>query len=49
MAVDTSTAKPANPAPQPAVGQQDYDKEISDVADYVHNYKIDSDLAVWTT
>ena len=25
---------------------QEYDKEIVDIADYVHNYKIDSDLAV---
>lgn len=25
---------------------RDYDPEIKDIADYVHNYKIDSDLAV---
>ena len=42
----TPAAKMAAPAPQPSVGQNDYDKEIKDVADYVHNYKIDSDLAV---
>lgn len=32
------TAAPAPPG--------DYDKEIVDMASYIHNYKIDSDLAV---
>ena len=27
-------------------GNRDYDPEIKDIASYVHNYKIDSDLAV---
>jgi hypothetical protein len=26
--------------------KQDYDYEIKDTAEYVHNYKIDSELAV---
>jgi 2-methylcitrate dehydratase len=33
-------------APIPASTQVDYDPEIKDMADYIHNYKIDSDLAV---
>ena len=28
------------------MGQREYDPEIRDIADYVHNKKIDSDLAV---
>ncbi|KAL5047731.1 hypothetical protein BDW71DRAFT_178964 [Aspergillus fruticulosus] len=32
-------------APIPASSQVDYDAEIKDMADYIHNYKIDSDLA----
>lgn len=27
-------------------GAREYDSEINDMASYVHNYKIDSDLAV---
>lgn len=27
-------------------GNRKYDPEIQDIADYVHNYNIDSDLAV---
>lgn len=38
-----STA-PVTPAP----GAKEYDPEIRDMADYIHNYKIDSDLAVRT-
>ncbi|KJX97794.1 2-methylcitrate dehydratase like protein [Zymoseptoria brevis] len=34
-------------APIPA-GKAEYDQEIKDMADYIHNYKIDSDLAVDT-
>ena len=33
--------------PAPAVAR-DYDPEIQDMATYVHNYKIDSELAVRT-
>ncbi|KAL2828155.1 MmgE/PrpD family-domain-containing protein [Aspergillus cavernicola] len=32
-------------APIPAAAQKDYDPEIKDMADYIHNYKLDSDLA----
>jgi hypothetical protein len=32
-------------APPPAKAAE-YDQEIKDMADYIHNYKIDSDLAV---
>lgn len=27
-------------------GRREYDQEIKDMASYVHNYKVDSDLAV---
>ena len=27
-------------------GAREFDPEIKDMADYIHNYKIDSDLAV---
>ena len=33
----------APPKPSEGVG---YDPEIKDIANYIHNYKIDSDLAV---
>ena len=33
-------------APIPAGAQKGYDPEIKDMADYIHNYKVDSDLAV---
>jgi len=26
---------------------KDYDPEIKDMASYIHNYNVDSDLAVW--
>ena len=32
-----------------AIGGRKFDPEIRDMADYVHNYKIDSDLAVGET
>jgi 2-methylcitrate dehydratase len=32
-------------APPPA-GPREYDPEINDMAGYIHNYKVDSDLAV---
>ncbi|KAL4794418.1 MmgE/PrpD family-domain-containing protein [Aspergillus venezuelensis] len=32
-------------APIPAAAQKGYDPEIKDMADYIHNYKVDSDLA----
>lgn len=35
---DNATAVPA--------AARDFDKEISDMASYVHQYKVDSDLAV---
>lgn len=31
----------------PVSGKREYDPEIKDVANYVHNVKIDSELAVW--
>lgn len=34
-----SNAPPSGPRPE-------YDQEIKDMADYIHNYKIDSPLAV---
>lgn len=33
-------------APIVAAGVREYDPEIKDMASYVHNYKVDSDLAV---
>lgn len=30
-----------------ALGDKEYDPEIKDLADYIHKYKIDSDLAVF--
>lgn len=27
--------------------ERNYDPEIKDMADYVHNYSVNSDLAVW--
>ena len=30
----------------PKIGSRDYDPEIRDIADYVYNYKIESDVAV---
>ena len=29
-----------------AIGGRQFDPEIKDIASYIHNYKIDSDLAV---
>lgn len=34
-------------APIPPTAEKGYDPEIKDMADYIHNYKVDSDLAVW--
>lgn len=31
-----------------AAAKQDFDYEIKDTAEYVHNYKVDSELAVGT-
>lgn len=46
MAASLSTMSTIQ-APHSAVaGLREYDPEIKDVASYVHNYKIDSDLAV---
>jgi 2-methylcitrate dehydratase len=34
--------------PAPAIqGKNEYDPEIKDIANYVHNVSIDSELAVW--
>lgn len=30
-------------------GVREYDPEIKDMASYVHNYKVDSDLAVYSS
>lgn len=47
MAASISSVAPLNfSAPIAAVGVREYDPEIKDMASYVHNYKIDSDLAV---
>lgn len=49
MAKSFSTSNPnASTSPAHATPQQ-YDKEILDIADYVHNFKIDSDLALDTS
>lgn len=40
------SASAAAPMPSEGVG---YDPEIKDIANYIHNYKIDSDLAVSPT
>ena len=42
-----STMAALNSAAGPTTaGPRDYDPEIKDMASYIHNYKIDSDLAV---
>ena len=38
-----SSLQQASPAPST---DKSYDPEIKDMADYIHNYKVDSDLAV---
>lgn len=38
-----STMSPLQAAP---VLEREYDPEIKDMADYIHNYKVDSELAV---
>jgi 2-methylcitrate dehydratase len=43
----TSTPKTSSLAPAPS--KQEYDPEISDIASYVHNFKIDSELALDTS
>lgn len=35
-------------APASSTAEKGYDPEIKDMADYIHNYKVDSDLAVWS-
>lgn len=37
---------PLQSAGPTSAGPNEYDKEILDVASYVHNYNVDSDLAV---
>lgn len=47
MAASISSVAPLKfSAPIAAAGVREYDPEIKDMASYVHNYKIDSDLAV---
>lgn len=47
MAASISSLGPLkSSAPIAAAGVREYDPEIKDMASYVHNYKIDSDLAV---
>lgn len=47
MAASISSLGPLKfSAPVAAAGVREYDPEIKDMASYVHNYKIDSDLAV---
>ncbi len=41
------STKPAlNYSQAPPAGPREYDPEIKDMANYIHSYKIDSDLAV---
>jgi len=50
MAASFSTAAArASAQPVAPVSPVQYDKEITDIANYVHNYKIDSDLALDTS
>ncbi|RMZ86128.1 hypothetical protein DV737_g31, partial [Chaetothyriales sp. CBS 132003] len=49
MASALSTSTPRPSAVIPPAPAQAYDKEIDDIADYVHNYKIDSELALDTS
>lgn len=47
MAASISSVAPLRSSvPVAAAGVREYDPEIKDMASYVHNYKIDSDLAV---
>ena len=41
-----STMSPLQSGAPPAAAPQQYDAEVADIAAYVHNYKIDSELAV---
>jgi 2-methylcitrate dehydratase len=41
-----STMSPLQSSAPPAAAPQQYDAEVADIAAYVHNYRIDSDLAV---
>ena len=41
-----STTAPLNSLAPPPAGTREYDPEIKDMAQYIHHYKIDSDLAV---
>ena len=41
-----STMPALNYSAPPPAGVREYDPEIKDMAGYIHNYKIDSELAV---
>jgi len=41
-----STMSSLNSNAPPVAGNREYDPEITDIANYIHNYKIDSPLAV---
>lgn len=41
-----STMSPLQQASPAPTTDKSYDPEIKDMADYIHNYKVDSDLAV---
>ncbi|RMZ92607.1 hypothetical protein DV736_g158, partial [Chaetothyriales sp. CBS 134916] len=49
MASALSTSTPRASAAIPPAPAQAYDKEIDDIASYVHNYKVDSELALDTS
>lgn len=42
-----STMTSLKSAAPPVSGQREYDPEIKDIANYIHNVPIDSELAVW--
>lgn len=47
VASSFSTMTSLKSAAPPVSGKREYDPEIKDVANYIHNVKIDSELAVW--
>ncbi|RMD42903.1 hypothetical protein DV735_g2221, partial [Chaetothyriales sp. CBS 134920] len=49
MASALSTSAPRASAAVPAAPAQSYDKEIEDIASYVHHFKVDSELALDTS
>lgn len=49
MAASISSVPPLKSSAPIAAAVREYDPEIKDMASYVHNYKIDSDLAVSST